>query len=169
MVVSQEDDELLFLHLPTEVFHVELPKKQLLATHKNALLIALCPLGDLGLLAQPHAELVFKPEAELYKLYLPTEEKPVKQHSKPPLATRNHAQLIAVCPDGLNGLHVTNNAEADLKPEPETFTKPLPMEETHALQHSNNNNVTLNHALVIALWMLGVNGANAQPHAEDLE
>ena len=165
MVVLQEDYELLFHLQLTEVLPVVQSKNLYLATLKNALLTASCPLGDLGPLARPHAELVFKPEAELYKLYLPTEEKHVKQHSKQPLATLNHAQLTAVCQDGLNGLLVTSNAVEDYKPEPEIFTKPMPTEEIHALHHSNNNNVILNLALLIVLWLLGPNLANAQPHA----
>jgi len=94
-------------------------------------LIASCPLGELGQLAQPLVVLVFKPEAELFKLYLPSEEEPVNPHLKPLLAMLNHAQLTAVCQDGQNGLHVTNNAVEDSKPDLEIFTKPLLMEELH--------------------------------------
>lgn len=138
------------------------------AIHKNAPLTVLCHLGEPGLLAQLHVELVFKLEAELSKLHLLTVEEHVNQHSRQPPATLNHAQSTAVCQDGLNGHLVISNAVEDNKQEQEMSTKPLPTEDSHVQQHSNNNNVTLNLAQAIALWPLGANGANAQLHAEAL-
>jgi len=98
-------------------------------------LIASCPPGEFGQFVQPLVVLVFKPEAELFKLHQLSEEEPVNPHLKPLLAMLNHAQLTAVCLDGQNGLHVTNTAVEDSKPELEIFTKPQPMEDFHVLPH----------------------------------